>query len=382
MQVFTVSRCWRPFGQQHWRVLAILLPALLLSGGCTRSQPAVYVISAKIDELPAKQRAPAVDVLKRYFGTPESPRLMAPSVASGGTLLIEKADPAHLKLGGRIYRRRCASCHGVTGDGNGPAAEYLNPPPRNYLPGKFKFMSTPRGSKPRRLDLIRTIRFGAKGTSMPSFRWLPDDEMEAVVDYVILLSRRGELEIQLAMEAELELDEEDDFDLEVVGDIVNDIADSWAEAKHQVVLPVVRRPASSEETVMLGRKAFLTKGCAKCHGADGRGRPENVGKDDWGHLAFAADITMGTLHGGRRPLDIYRRIYAGINGTPMPGFSEALKDEPETIWHLVDYVRAVAAGQEFDPADIERYRPETEPAETEPAETEPAETEPAADATQ
>ena len=56
-----------------------------------------------------------------------------------------------------------AGCHGVTGDGQGPAAQYLNPPPRDYRLGQFKFTSTPRGSKPRREDLARIIRRGAKG---------------------------------------------------------------------------------------------------------------------------------------------------------------------------------------------------------------------------
>jgi len=38
------------------------------------------------------------------------------------------------------------------------------------------------------------------------------------------------------------------------------------------------------------------------------------------------------------PIEIYRRIYSGINGTPMPSFANALKDNPETIWDLVSYV--------------------------------------------
>ena len=41
------------------------------------------------------------------------------------------------------------------------------------------------------------------------------------------------------------------------------------------------------------------------------------------------------LRGGFRPIDIYRRGFAGINGTPMPSFSLLLND---TLWHLVNYV--------------------------------------------
>ena len=43
--------------------------------------------------------------------------------------------------------------------------------------------------------------------------------------------------------------------------------------------------------------------------------------------------------GGGRPIDIYRRIYSGINGTPMPGFAQAFANDPDNIWYLVHFVR-------------------------------------------
>ena len=70
--------------------------------------------------------------------------------------------------------------------------------------GLFKFTSTPYGSKPRRSDLIRTLRRGVTGTSMPSFADLAPDDLDAVVDYVIFLSQRGELEHELASIADQE----------------------------------------------------------------------------------------------------------------------------------------------------------------------------------
>ncbi len=59
------------------------------------------------------------------------------------------------------------------------------------------------------------------------------------------------------------------------------------------------------------------------------------------------------LHGGQQPLDVYRRIYAGINGTPMPAFKEAFAETPDDIWHLTHYVLDLADkrrhGVEFTP---------------------------------
>jgi hypothetical protein len=48
------------------------------------------------------------------------------------------------------------------------------------------------------------------------------------------------------------------------------------------------------------------------------------------------------LHGGQRPLDIYRRIHAGINGTPMPSFKDILASEPDAYWQLTHYVLHLA----------------------------------------
>ena len=119
------------------------------------------------------------------------------------------------------------------------------------------------------------------------------------------------------------------------------------------------------QSIAAGRAAFLSRGCSKCHGEDGKGQTEwlsheflaaqaalpeaqriQINYDAWGHPAPAADLTARMLHGGRRPLDIYRRIYTGINGTPMPAFGDALAEEPDTIWHMVHYVLSIVEGRQ------------------------------------
>ena len=83
----------------------------------------------------------------------------------------------------------------------------------------------------------------------------------------------------------------------------------------------------------------------------------NVGTDAWGNPTKAADLTSGMLRGGTEPMDIYRHIDAGINGTPMPSFRDSLQKEPERIWHLVSYVLKVADsrrnGEMPDPGMLE-----------------------------
>jgi mono/diheme cytochrome c family protein len=194
---------------------------------------------------------------------------------------------------------------------------------------------------------------------MPGFNLLPDQDQQAVVDYVLMLTRRGEFEQQLVELA----DAEDAIEADVVkDDLIPTVLNRWNEAIAAEVLPVTPQPRFTTEHVERGKKAFLTKGCSKCHGEDGRGQTkDNRGTDGWGYPTRAADLTSGMLHGGNRPVDIYRRIYGGINGTPMPSFAILLKDEPETIWDLVAYVASVSGrrrkGEIPEPGPINPYVP-------------------------
>jgi mono/diheme cytochrome c family protein len=298
-------------------VTAVSLCGVVLCGcaptGSPQFTPGQAVVTLEDDTL----QAAVNEQILRHCGDFAAPKLPTRS----------DVPESRLKHGQRVYQQHCVQCHGVNGDGQGPAATAMYPRPRDYRLGKFKFTSTTYGSKPLREDLVRTVRRGARGTSMPSFALLPDEEVEAVVDYVTALAQRGELERELALTAEA-FEEVD------------------AEMFESESIP------------------FLAKiGCAKCHGEDGRGQtPENLAgerKDDWGHVTRAADLTSGMLHGGQEPMDIYRRIYGGINGTPMPQFANVLQSEPQTIWNLVAYVQYLTdrrrAGETPLPGELSPY---------------------------
>ena len=334
---------------------------LILAGGCSRLPDSAYTLRAEAEklELPAKHTEQIAEYLAAYHGSPAGPRMALPKAGEAdgeakGVNAIPRVDKPgydrlHLALGRDVYTRQCAGCHGTTGDGKGPAAAHLNPPPRDYRNGVFKFASTPRGSKPRRDDLRRIVIYGAKGTSMPAFRFLPEEEREAVIDYVQTLSARGELEINLIREATDELTEEDDFDPATVAEFVTDIDASWERADEEVVRPLTVNPAKTPETVRDGAVAFAEMYCVKCHNRDAAGsKSADVGVDTWGRIAYPANLAMGMLHGGRRPEDIYRRIYSGINGTPMPASKdpntvtgETAEERSERIWHLVHFITEV-----------------------------------------
>ena len=147
-----------------------------------------------------------------------------------------------------------------------------------------------------------------------------------------------------------EADDEDEIDPAKTPELIRTIVERWHDAAGKVVYPLTRETPYTQESIERGKKAFLTEqaGCFKCHGPDGRGQPvtNTEGfKDAWNHPTRAADLSAGMFHGGKGPTDIYRRIYAGINGTPMPSFAMQLANQPETFWDLVHYVEYISSAR-------------------------------------
>lgn len=133
--------------------------------------------------------------METLFGTPQLPKL--PITDEAGIRKL-KVDGTMLLRGSVLYRAQCLTCHGLTGDGRGPTAPWVNPHPRDYRQGLFKFQSVDQSSgelhKPLREDLLRVLYNGVEGTSMPAFNLLPSEDLEALASYVIYLSIRGETE--------------------------------------------------------------------------------------------------------------------------------------------------------------------------------------------
>ncbi len=316
---------------RRWAACAAMLACCGSIVGCQREAEPQFASAEALSQLEPELQTAVQQELRKWSGTPSDPKLI------GG----DPQDAARLKRGGEVYRRNCQQCHGVTGDGAGPAAPFLTPRPRDYRRGIFKFTSTPYGSKPRREDLMRTIERGVVGTSMPSFRLMPKQDREAVLDYVLALTHRGELEELLITVAE----SEGELDDEMTAELVDSITERWNSASENVVEPASKMPPITAESIAAGAAIFQQRECFKCHGRDGRGGLAGgieVGNDAWGNKDPAADLTSGMLHGGQLPLDVYRRIASGINGTPMPSFGDSFASEPDSVWHLTHYVLSLA----------------------------------------
>jgi len=78
-------------------------------------------------------------------------------------------------------------------------------------------------------------------------------------------------------------------------------------------------------------------GCAGCHGKTGRGDGVQNQRDEKGNPTRPRDLTLGIFKGSPDPKDLYRRIIAGMPGTPMPMNDWAYGED---AWQLVHLIRS------------------------------------------
>ncbi|MCI0362174.1 MAG: cytochrome c [Planctomycetaceae bacterium] len=352
------------------------------------------------------QLAEVDDLLAASFGTPDEP--VIPAVEGAELLSLTKlklaAGPVSSAADGSprgLYREHCAHCHGITGDGNGPTAAFLNPYPRDYRPGKFKFKSTPIGSKPTHADLKKIVLDGIPGTAMPSFKLLTDVEVEALVQYVKYLSIRGEVERNLLKTSSTEIDLEADpsarlvsivpegataeqkktqqDQLDAIRDEIAGVFKKWtdSEAAAVEIKPDPRGKLQGEALAASqrrGRELFYgtVANCVKCHGDSALGDGTLTDYDDWAvefitktpdrqiireYVAVGLpqprnirprNLRQGVYRGGMRPIDLYWRLKNGIEGTPMPAVTMKPEGDPsakglttEDIWDILNYVQSL-----------------------------------------
>jgi mono/diheme cytochrome c family protein len=231
--------------------------------------------------------------------------------ATTGLLRAQGPDvgtDAQRESGKQLYLKYCSQCHGDNGDGEGYASPHLRPRPRNFTSGKFKVRSTPTGALPTHQDLVNIIRRGMPYTSMPAWPTLSDQDVANLAYFVTSFSP--------------------------------DFANPDSAPKP---VPLPGAPRMTDESVEQGKKLYAETGCIRCHGNLGRGDGPSAPTlmDDWGHPIRPADLAQSwTFRGGSSREDIFRTMSTGFNGTPMPGFVDALT--PEQRWAITDYITSLS----------------------------------------
>ncbi len=402
-------------------ILSMWLVGYALFAGCREERPVEFepnMVFAKSIEISSGYPMKAAlnqtqDALNRLFGMPTDPQLpeLLKSDDYKDLISLDRVKAAgYVEEGVGLYEKHCATCHGAVGNGRGTTAALLDPYPRDYRAGKFKFKTTPRSVKPLREDLEYVIRRGIDGTSMKAIPELKDEDVKVLVDYVIYLSIRGELERNLLRQAEdidfeageslfdvsLEATKPEEFKEQLVNveETLVDIGDSWLEAEERVkempeppadipvpatrveVLAAKQSPEDSplKKSIERGGEVFRSEAaaCAKCHGVEGYGDGKNIDYDDW--------TKEWTLRIGIEPTDEESQIPLVARGALPPRrimardfrlglfrggseperiyrrIAEGIDGTPmpaatlpaEDIWHLVNYVRSLESPPEPD----------------------------------
>ncbi len=236
------------------------------------------------------------------------------------------ATPALLASGEDRYTKHCASCHGVTGDGAGEAAYLLYPKPRDFTRGQYRLVSTWE-TIPTDEDLFKTISRGMPGSAMPSWGHLPERDRWGLVHYIKSLSDRS-----------FEIPEPEEP------------AKQFASGKGVIAVP--EPPRETAEGEARARELF-TKGCAPCHGATGRGDGAQEQVDSKGRPTRPRDLTAGVFKGTYDPEDVYRRIVAGLPGSPMPSNPYLHGDDG---WNLTRLVLGLSSPEQREKVEMKRYR--------------------------
>jgi mono/diheme cytochrome c family protein len=234
-----------------------------------------------------------------------------------------------LTEGERRYALYCRACHGDKGDGKGPAAHGVRPPPRDFTLGSFKFGAVPGGTLPNDDDFVRIVRFGLHGTAMRAWDGVPETNLLGIIQYLKTFSPRWK-------------DEEP-------GETIAPTPDPW----------------QSKEAPAVERGRALYHGmanCLSCHPAyapkryiyevskqlTGRGATDyrndmygsELTKSEYGVKLLPPDFTRVELRSIRPPdhqlEDLYRVIASGVGGTAMPTWRGALPEED--LWSLVHFV--------------------------------------------
>ncbi|NNE62724.1 MAG: c-type cytochrome [Gammaproteobacteria bacterium] len=246
-----------------------------------------------------------------------------------------------------LYQLRCAVCHGENGAGDGPAAEFLYPRPRDFTAGLWKYKTSPGDLPPRDTDLFTTIKSGLEGTSMPGWSSLfTDQQINGLVEVV---KRFDTTAIWAPVDAA-----DEDFD------------EDWRYIKPDILVITEEEPTDgqipyTEDSIARGKEVF-EENCRKCHGEHGRGNITSGEflEDDWGYRTWPRDLSKpwtwrvtetapGTswdkadeAQRSATIRNIYTRVSIGIRGSPMPSHRAVDESEEDAItlddrWHVSNY---------------------------------------------
>lgn len=290
---------------QFFQAYDLYGPGFASKGAWARQKlPAQLQRLYRMDEFERWTSKPGVARAEKYEPNPPSPPIPE-----------DIPELESVKRGQEVYKAQCTPCHGIKGDGNGFLAKGFDVKPRDFTQGLYKFRSTKTGAFPTLADIERSVREGVPNTTMPAWgQFLTPEQVTDVSRYIITFSPK--------------------------------FTEAWKAGQEPAALAMSAVPGDlmADAMIDLGRETYEKAECAKCHGALGKGDgpSANTLQDSWGYPIEATDLTYKwVFKNGHQPEDVYRTMFGGLNGTPMPAYEEAFPDEKDR-WAMVAYILSLS----------------------------------------
>lgn len=243
------------------------------------------------------------------------------------------ASAEQLNIGKSVYTEYCMACHGVNGDGNGVASKGLIPPPRNFKLGIYKFGRVIAGDLPHDSDMVHIIQNGLGGSAM--FPWdISDDQALAVWHYIKTFSA--------------ETWEGKDKEL---GESIEASNDPFGLARKSYAIQKGKEVYHGVAQCQTCHRAYVSK--QELSDINLKVNGERLAEDDFdddlyqiklqdsehNYKTLPPDFTWHWVRSARTVPEMFVRLAAGVNGSGMPAWKEAITDEE--IWAVSYYVMSL-----------------------------------------
>lgn len=133
------------------------------------SKPALVQGAAELEKAVANKAPPELVAARA--------RSLAAELLAAYPVALAPQSAPDLQRGEVLFQQQCASCHGMSGDGRGPDAKGMDPPP-------IAFIDQARANHRSVFALYQVIDQGLDGTAMASFANLPAEDRWALAFYV------------------------------------------------------------------------------------------------------------------------------------------------------------------------------------------------------
>lgn len=284
---------------------------------------------------------------KEAGGTGGQPAGAGGTAAAVDVATLLRSSPELVAKGKTLFTVNCASCHGVAGKGDGPAAAALNPKPRDFTGTYWRY----GGGVAR---IVQTISTGSPGTAMASFIMIPLEDRFALAHYVRTFGTKPE--------------EDKPQDLAWLGPVgsapggAGAVPGAGGPAKPGPSIPVelavrllaepsplIGSPAAASAPAGAGADLYAAR-CASCHGTAGEGgvRVRMLGSSPYVYVTTPS-LAASRLGWASDAARFEKLILEGLSGYVMPGNGDLTRGE---IGDLYQYTLKLRAYQESTPAVV------------------------------